>query len=100
MTADSIALTATFDELCTWEANGLAVYATPAQGDPTYTAQVYVGSRPNFMGDFCLATVQDFCAAVGWTSIGWEEMSREDLAAVASDELTLTVPRRKPVEEA
>lgn len=93
MTADEIILTATLGELNTWQHTGLAVYATPAQDDHHYAVQVYVGSRPHFMYDFCVATVEDFLKEEGWDCL---ELAEED--ATADDTIRCSVSRRKRVE--
>ena len=54
-------------------------------------AQLYIRAASHFRDDYLLAAVDDFCAAEGWTSLGWNEMSDEDLEAVASYETTITV---------
>lgn len=95
MTQTDITLTATFDELATWESNGLAVYATPAADDHAYAVQIYVSSRPNFAYDYCIATVQDFEEAEGLDTLGWQEMSEEEYEEHKDETLSAIVPRTK-----
>ena len=95
MTDTTVELTCTCEELATWESQGLAVYATPAQDDHAWAVQVYVGNRPNFLYDFCLATVADFCDAEGWDSLGWQEMTAEEWEGCREDTISLTIPRTK-----
>lgn len=92
-----IVLEASFDELATWESNGLAVYGTPS-ADHAYAMQVYIGNRPNFLYDFVLATVQDFLEAEGLDTLGWQDMTEEELHEHASETLSCTVSRIKQVE--
>lgn len=92
-TTTDVTLTATCDELATWESNHLAVYATPAVDDPTYAVQVYVGSQAQFRADFVLATVADFLAAAGLETLGWQERTEDEYAAQAGETLTCTVAR-------
>jgi hypothetical protein len=93
----TVDITCTFRELCTMDSLHQGIYATPT---PTMDAtQCYIGHRPHFKDDFLLATVEDFCAAEGWTDLGWQEMRAEDREAVADETTTITVPRAKPRTE-
>ena len=83
--ATTVQITCAFEELVRMDSLNLAIYASPGE------AQLYIGAAPHFRYDYLLATVDDFCAAEGWTSLGWEDRSEEDLEAVASDETTITV---------
>jgi hypothetical protein len=87
----TVDITCTFSELCFMQNLDQRVYATPT---PEGLAnQCYISSQPHFMYDFLLATVEDFCAAEGWTDLGWQEMSEENMDAVADETTTITVPR-------
>jgi hypothetical protein len=89
----TVDITCTFRELCTMESLHQGIYATPTPAmDAT---QCYVSRQPHFTYDFLLATVEDFCAAEGWTDLGWQEMSEEDMDAVADETTRITVPRTK-----
>lgn len=79
-------ITCTFGELATMESLDQKIYATPIQGRGTrIPAELYVASKPRFKYDFFFADVENFCEAEGWTSLGAQDMSAEELAAVEDD---------------
>lgn len=96
MDMDNVTITCTLREIAGLEA-GDRVWATPTQdGD---AAQIYLSSQPRFRYDFVLAMAEDFLAAEGWTSTGWEEMDASDQETTGDDETTITLPstRQAPI---
>jgi len=89
----TITITCTFGELVIMDSNGQAIYAIPTMGGGI--AACYMADRPAWQQDFLLATVENFAEEEGWTSLGWEEMSEDDIAAAADDRtsITLTIQR-------
>ena len=95
----TVTITCTFEDLTTMEALGQALYATPTPDGEAN--QVYLASRPQWRDDFVLATDQDFDDAEGLEiTAGWQEMDDAALAEHAADTYTITVPRRRPGDEA
>jgi hypothetical protein len=90
MTQTHILLTATFAELCRWESQRLAIYATPAAADSAYAVQLYIGNRPHGREDVLFATVEDFLDAAG---MGWAERRETDQTFQAAAIWTCTLPR-------
>lgn len=92
ITADTIQITCTLEEIAQMELSDWALYATPdAEGHATH---IYYGQQPQWRDDFRVATEQDFCDAEGWNSTGWQEMTEEEQDAVRGDETTITVSRK------
>jgi hypothetical protein len=88
---ETITITCTFAELVRMDSLDLALWATPnAEGR---AQELYVAARPRWRHDFGVAEVDDFCQAAGWSSLGWEEMTEEELAAQGPETITITVPR-------
>ena len=92
--ADTVTLTCTVGELYQMQGLDHGVYTTPSTDGKAM--QCYLASRPRFRYDFALATVQDFCEAVGWDSLADYEENDPSLA----DEVTITVPRIRVADEA
>jgi hypothetical protein len=101
MTDDTITITATFEELCTWDSQELAVYATPMTPEADYAAAIYVARGPWYRDDYCLATVEDFCEEAGWDTLGWADMTADEMAQALEQfpPITLTIPRAQPAGE-
>ena len=88
-----VEITCTFLELVDMDSLAYAIYTTPTpQGEAN---QVYIGTKPHFRYDFLLANVEDFCQAAGWDSLGWEDMTEDEIEHQADDVIMITVPRTK-----
>jgi hypothetical protein len=91
-TENAITITCTFADLVLMDSQTQVIWATPnAEGE---AQELYVSARPQWRDDFVVAEVDDFCQAVGWTSLGWEEMTDEELADLYFERITITVPRK------
>lgn len=93
--AGTVTLICTVGEVANMEAGLYSVYATPnTQGEAN---QVYLANRANFKYDFLLADADDFLAAEGWDTVGWDEMTDEEQEEQGKEEITIVVPRRSSV---
>jgi hypothetical protein len=90
----TIDITCTFAELVKMDSLDHGIYATPPDG---LANQLYLSHQPHSRDDFLLASVEDFCEEEGWSSLGWEGMTDEELATAEAetDPITITVPRAK-----
>ncbi len=93
LTDTDAVVTCTGNDLITMDALDLAIYATPTpQGE---ASQLYLGSRPNFQDDFLLTDLEDFLVEMGLDTLGWQDLSQEEVEALEAEigEVTVTVPR-------
>ena len=99
LTDTDAVVTCTGSDLLKMDALDLAIYATPTpQGE---ASQLYLGSRPNFQYDFLLADLEDFLQEMGLDTLGWQDLSQEEVEALEAEigEVTITVPRTKREHE-
>jgi hypothetical protein len=91
----TVDITCTFAELVKMDSLDHGIYATPTPDG--LANQLYLSHQPHRRDDFLLATVEDFCEEEGWSSLGWEGMTDEELATAEAetDPITITVPRAK-----
>lgn len=97
MTATEVIITCTFLELADMDLRESQVYAVP-DGDGN-ARQIYLARSHQYRDDFLLATIDDFCHAQGWTTLGWIEMTDAEFAAAIEDKYTVIMPRQRPPAE-
>lgn len=88
-------ISATFGELVNMESCGLQFYATPDSQEKV--ASVYAASQPQFAYDQVVATPAQFAEAQGWTDLGWQDMTEEELDAAREDEYSIRIENEMPI---
>lgn len=85
-----IQIICTLAELIRHDSCGLSLYATPSNSGRI--SGLYWDFHPSFAEDRVVATPQTFAEAKGWTSLGWQDMSADEIAAVSDEHLAITIP--------
>jgi hypothetical protein len=80
--AKTVTVEITAERLRAMDDNSMTLYATPGDTQP------YWASRPNFMYDECVATVQDFL-----DDVGYDDLDGVDDAEIFTLDVTLLPTR-------
>lgn len=96
-TEQDVEILCTFEELVEMDFLNLAIWGTPnGEGNAVTLYKSMVSHRPS---DFVVAQVEDFCKEQGWYSLGWEEMTREEVEEIGNETYGVVVGRRGKIWE-